>query len=277
MTCYYPITAYRSKTVNDSGKRSLVFTIQDAFSPVKVTVPCSRCVGCRLERSRQWAIRILCESKLHDRNIFVTLTYRDDDLPDFKSLRPKDFQDFMKRLRKCYGDGIRFFHCGEYGDQFGRPHYHAIIFNHDFDDKYQFKKSKHGFPIYRSDSLEKLWPFGFSEIGSVTFDSAAYVARYIMKKHLGENSILNYMDIDFGSGEVLSTRVPEYCTMSRRPGIAKVFFDNNFQDIYRNDFLVIRNGIRVRPPKYFDKQFEIQCPSDMENLKKFREKFFRQK
>jgi len=133
MACYHPIQAWRSKKVNkETGKRSIVFQRSEAFVDMPVVVPCGQCIGCRLEKSRQWAIRCVHESKCHDDNIFVTLTYNNENLPKDGSLCLADLQKFMKRLRKKYGAGIRYFACGEYGEKLKRPHYHVCIFGLNF-------------------------------------------------------------------------------------------------------------------------------------------------
>lgn len=280
MPCYYPLQAFRCfGRTTDSGKSLITFKKPSACRFEKLDLPCGSCIGCRLERSRQWAMRCVHEARLYDNNCFITLTFDDDHLyrrDNPFSLDVADFQLFMKRLRKRYGEGIRFFHCGEYGEQYGRPHYHACIFNHDFQDK-RLWKSVNGNRLYISDELKELWPFGFSTIGDVTFQSAAYVARYIMKKLHGkhktefDNYIINGMEcnfIDEISGEVLLTRRQEYVTMSRRPGIGKEWFDKNWRDVYVNgEDSVIMNGVKVRPPKYYDSQYEIVSPSDHEFVK----------
>lgn len=244
MPCYHPITAWYSKTKNDSGKRSLVFDQTKAkHTGAQVTIPCGRCVGCRLERSRQWAIRCVHEAKLYDENCFITLTYDDDHLPDDLSLHKEHFQLFFKRLRKAYPNRrIRYYHCGEYGEQFARPHYHACIFNFDFSDKVLWS-IKNKFRLYISEQLNMLWGKGYCIIGDVTFESAAYVARYIMKKILGSDELKE---------EVYNGRETEYTTMSRRPGIGAGFFEKYKEDVYKSDSVVLRGGVHVRPPKYYD-------------------------
>ena len=151
MPCYHPLSAYH--IVPQSGND---FRGEISFPEPKtnlqyhqVNLPCGQCVGCRLERSRQWAMRCVHESQLYEKNCFITLTYNNDFIPPGNTLVVKHFQDFMKRLRKKYGDGIRFFHCGEYGEKTGRPHYHAILFNHDFDDKYYWRTTKLKHKCYR--------------------------------------------------------------------------------------------------------------------------------
>lgn len=244
MTCYHPITAWRSQEGRGAnGRWPLVFNKRDGYEDLEVQIPCGQCVGCRLDRSRQWAIRCVHEASLYKENCFITLTFNDENLIS-DSLNPRDFVLFMKRFRKMYGAGIRFFHCGEYGSVNKRPHHHAIIFNFDFPDKI-FWKPNNGYPIYRSPSLEELWPFGYSSIGAVTFESAAYVARYIMKKITGDDAANHYRG-----------RIPEYVTMSRRPGIAYEWFRRYKDDVFPHDYIVIRNNIKARPPRYYDNLYD---------------------
>lgn len=269
MPCYSPLKGFRSKAINPTGKRSIVFNSKDGFADLPVSLPCSQCVGCRLERSRQWAIRCAHEASLYADNCFITLTYNDKHLPADQSLQLDHFQKFMKRLRKKYGENIRFYHCGEYGENFGRPHYHACIFNFDFPDK-KIWKSERGVNLYRSPSLEKLWTFGYSSVGEVTFESAAYVARYIMKKITGDAAENHYVWIDPETGEIFK-RKPEYTTMSRRPGIGKSWFEQYASDVYPDDFIVMR-GKKMKPPKFYDSQFELISPGEYEILKKRRKR-----
>ena len=162
MPCYHPIPAYRSPRCLDlkSGKPKIFFKeIQVKAWPgyESFEVPCGQCIGCRLERSRQWAMRCCHEASLYDLNCFITLTYDPEHLPPDGSLVLDHFQRFMKRLRKRFGSGIRFFHCGEYGEKFARPHYHACLFNFDFPDKVLYT-IRDEIRLYRSAILEELWP-----------------------------------------------------------------------------------------------------------------------
>lgn len=264
MTCYHPILAIQSDVPTSNGTYDVrignEFSSNVPFGYHTIKLPCGKCIGCLLERSRQWAVRCVHEASLYDSNCFITLTF--DDLKCSERQRTSlvkcDFQLFMKRLRKQYGSGIRFFHCGEYGSQLQRPHHHACLFNFDFPDKELFSV-RYGTRLYRSPSLERLWPYGFSSIGDVTFESAAYVARYICKKKFGQLADSHYRG-----------REPEYVTMSRRPGIAHDWFSKFKDDVYPDDFILIRDNIKCKPPRYYDKIYDNINHESMLNIKKSR-------
>lgn len=260
MPCYFPLHAYKGKS-NDAQKTKIVFKRSDSWAGVKLDLPCGQCVGCRLERSRQWAVRCMHEASQHQENSFLTLTYDDQNLPENSSLVKSDFQNFMKRLRKSLGKKkVRYYHCGEYGGtQTRRPHYHALLFGHDFDDRRAFS-GKPPNQIFTSDSLSRLWPFGFSVIGEVTFESAAYVARYILKKVTGDRAAEHY-----------SGRTPEYTTMSRRPGIGQRWYEKYKSDVYPHDRVIVR-GVPTRPPRFYDNLLQREDPSTLALLKLKREK-----
>lgn len=265
MPCYHPLQGYRSRTLNPSGKRSIVFSVDQGYRDMPMDVPCGQCIGCRLERSRQWAMRCVHEASLYEDNCFITLTYSPEFLPKDGSLDKSHFQKFMKRLRKEYGEGIRFFHCGEYGEDFGRPHYHACIFNFRFPDLVEMSNPR-GDKYYVSESLNKLWGFGFCIVGDVTFESAAYVARYVTKKVTGKKALYHYNSINLITGEILAERRPEYVTMSRRPGIGRGWYEKFSSDCFPSDFIILR-GKKMVPPKYYGNLFEIAYPGDMEKVK----------
>ncbi len=256
--CISPLDGWYSRSRNASGKRSVTFQLGDGLVDRPVTVPCGRCRECRLEYARQWAMRCMHEASLYEDNCFITLTYSDDHLPELASLRKRDFQLFMKRLRSKYvGVPIRFYHCGEYGSWNHRPHYHALLFGFDFLDKVHWSV-RNGFPVWRSKSLEEIWPLGQSEIGSVSFESASYVARYMMDKFKNSDEDL--------VAEHYRGRESEYCTMSRRPGIGKRWFDEFKCEVYASDSVIVR-GKEVRPPKFYDSMYEIGSPIDMARLR----------
>lgn len=248
MPCYHPITAWHNP---DSGVV--------AFSKVKndgneIQIACGQCIGCRLERARQWAIRIMHESQLHEENSFITLTYNDENLPKHNSLVYKHFQVFIRSLRKRTKKKIRFFMCGEYGDEKERPHYHAILFGHAFlEDRYYWKKSGQE-KLYRSPTLERTWTYGDSNIGNVTFESAAYVARYSLKKKNGEMFHETYKaHVCEETGEI-TYRTPELIRMSLKPGIGMPWLQLYWKEV--KDGKVVVRGKESTTPKYYRKYFK---------------------
>ncbi len=227
-------------------------------------VGCGGCIGCRRDRTLSWAIRCVHEAQLHEDNCFITLTYDQDHLPADGSLQKHHYQQFMKEIRRAYAPKtIRFFMCGEYGDKNMRPHYHACLFGHDFQDKELWKMSN-GQPLYRSSQLEKYWRRGFSTIGSVSWQSAAYVARYIFKKLNGPFGTERYERTDPSSGEIYEID-REYVTMSRRPGIGAEWIKKYHRDVYPGDF-VVHDGKQYKPPRFYDKWLSVSNPDLHEQI-----------
>lgn len=227
------------------------------------------------------------EAQLNNNNIFITLTYNKESLPQPPTLKIKDFQKFIKRLRQnikrkpdkfIQGEGkIKYLHCGEYGElclfcgevqkkcwcdyyypSLGRPHYHAIVFNLDVKDK-ELISDKNGNKLYKSKTIEEIWKNGFCTIGSVTFESAAYVARYVTKKINGIDAETHYQG-----------KKPEYLTMSRNPGIGFGWMKKWKDDVYPDDFVVIR-GKKMKTPAYYDRQLEKDHKEEFLKLKQERE------
>lgn len=248
MPCYTPLDAWMHEgrvVFHVPGATNKDFRKHGDFQ-----LPCGQCIGCRLERSRQWAVRCMHEAAMHDSSVFITLTYDDEHAPYDKSLNYRDFQLFCKRLRKKLGK-FRFFMCGEYGDDFGRPHFHACIFGLHFDDREIFRELPNGSRLYRSRTLESLWPFGYSTIGDVTFESAAYVARYCVKKITGEQAMNHYL-IELDDGTRV-WRTPEFAHMSLKPGIGYPFFEKYKDEILDWDQVVMR-GVVMKPPRAYDRK-----------------------
>jgi len=270
--CYHPLHGYYGRSLNPTGKRSIVFKLSRALSAERVSVPCGKCIGCKLERSRQWAVRGVHEVQLHDDNSFITLTYAPEHLPTGGTLIKKHFQDFMKRLRESdefNGREILYYHCGEYGDELGRPHYHACLFNVDFPDK-KHHHDEGDNPLYTSEILSRLWGKGFCTIGDVTYESASYVASYITKRVSPKQDDWHYKvvgpDGAFLDGELL----PEYATMSKRRGIGKTFYEKFKHDWFARDFLIVR-GKKMPIPKYYDKLYEKEHPVEYSRIKACRQ------
>uniref|UniRef100_A0AAU8B937 Replication initiator protein n=2 Tax=Dulem virus 91 TaxID=3145802 RepID=A0AAU8B937_9VIRU len=177
-----------------------------------VPFPCGQCLPCRINRRRVWTLRLMLESYFHENSAFITLTYSDENLPynleGLPCLCKRDFQNFMKRLRKWYNKKIRFYACGEYGSKTYRPHYHAILFGiapHELDPLYL----QYGGKGPRSPLLS-LWSFGLVHVGDVSKESIQYVAGYVTKKFTRK-----------GDGFT-----PEFSLMSRMPGIGAKAIDN---------------------------------------------------
>lgn len=212
-------------------------------------------------------MRCVLEARSHDRNSFITLTYNDEHLPKDRSLDRQHLTKFFKRLRKHKGP-FRYYACGEYGDQTQRAHYHACLFGMDFDDKVEFRKiNEH--TLYISEELNRIWGYGNTSIGDLTFESAAYCARYVLKKKLGKGT-LQHVLLDEETGE-LKPVVQPYAVMSLATAIAKQWLSKNHGDIYNaeKDFLVLR-GQKLKPPKYFDKIYDTINPAKMAKIKEIR-------
>lgn len=238
-----------------------------------IQIPCGQCAECRLQRSRQWANRCMLELPYHNQSWFITLTYDDEHIPKSEcitedgeyiengTLRKKDLSDFMKRLRRAYEyhtdneNKLRFFGCGEYGSKTMRPHFHVIVFGLELPpgDLLFYKRNFRGDNYYNSKLVSSCWKNGFSVLGDVSWESCAYVARYIMKKHLGKDS-------DFYERYNIA---PEFTLMSRRPGIAKQYYEDHKDELFNNDFVSVPTNDgskRIYPPQYFEKLFEMDFP-----------------
>lgn len=262
MPCYHPLRA--GLTEGPEGRTLVWGKVSHAVPGVKpISLPCGRCIGCRQERGRQWAVRLMHENKLHDESIFVTLTINEDKIPLDRSLSVRTCQLFLKKLRaKISPTKIKFFMSGEYGDDFDRPHYHAIIFGWAPPDPVYYKKSgEHD--LYTSETLDKIWGLGYCNFGTVTFDSASYVAKYTLKKVTGKNAAKHY-----------GGKKPEFAIMSRGGreggGIAHGWIKKFHTDVYPSDE-IIANGARARPPRYYDSHLEKRDPELFEKIKAQRE------
>ena len=262
-----------------------------------VEIPCGKCVGCRLEYSRQWANRCMLEMQYYNPEDcwFVTLTYDDAHLPvtycndpDTGEAFPvfttstRDVQLFFKRLRKRFSDcKIRYFGCSEYGPANQRPHYHFILFGLHLDDVYLWSRSKLGYQYFRSPSLERVWSFpvrdasgvsvksagptpaGFVMLGHVDWDCCAYVARYVMKKLYGDDSEF-YDQFNLERPRAF---------MSRKPGIGRQYYDDNKYDVFGKEYINLstsKGGLKFRPPKYYQDLFELDEPDWSAQLKESR-------
>lgn len=268
MPCYHPQDVYRSIRVCHvkSGKPVVFFgkygkflfkawndesyrfpsgpwvSKKDYYEPEHFQVPgCKpKCIGCQEDYSRQWAVRAWHESQRHEENCFITLTFSDDFCPS--GLDHRQFQLFMKRFRRAVSVPVSFFMAGEYGSLNFRPHYHACVFGFDFPDRVLWSV-RDGVRLYTSAMLAKLWPFGFSSVGDVTFESAAYIARYVGKK-------ANRVKLPEGFK-------PEYSKCSLKRPIGKDWFLAFKGSVFPDDAVTLLGGRKVKPPRYYDKLFAL--------------------
>lgn len=275
MPCYHPITAWRAhgECRKDVGAKHgyvwpLTFNRNYGVPGTEKQVPCGQCIGCRLEHSRMWAVRCVHEASQYKNNVFITLTFNDENLPPTGSIDVRDLQLFFKRLRKKSSSSIRYFAAGEYGTLLSRPHYHAILFSVDFPDKYPWMKNN-GQLYYRSSMLEKLWPFGYSSIGSVTFESAAYVARYVLKKQKGmtDDELKLYYN----------GRRPEFVVMSRRPGLGYDWISKYYRQVAEQGYILVRHGIRSGVPRFYEDFIFLNYPDLWKKFDYNRSKIFSKK
>lgn len=248
-----------------------------------IEIPCGQCLECRLEYSRQWANRCVLEASEHKDNCFLTLTYDDIHVPlndsvnsitgeitKVKTLVKRDLQLFIKRLRKELNKDdikIRYFACGEYGSHTKRPHYHIIIFGWkpNENDLQLLKKSELGYNYYCSNLIENLWPYGYNLVADCTWETCAYVARYVTKKVDIKNEFYEENNIE-----------KEFITMSRRPGIGFNWFLSHSvcYATFLNNYISTDYGSRkISHNRYFDSYLEKQDPIAFEKLKEVRKKF----
>lgn len=207
------------------------------------------------------------EAQFHEANSFLTLTYDDYNLPFGGSLRKEDFQKFMKRLRKKIGSPLKVFYCGEYGDQLGRPHYHAILFGEDFARDREYYSRIGGNNYFVSERLSSLWNLGHSIIGPVTFESCAYTASYCTKKVTGPKAKDHYEKVDPETGEIYEL-LPEFSHQSN--GIGARWLEKFRTDIWSgrdDDFVVMSNGVKAKPPRFYYEKFRELELRDAQRVK----------
>lgn len=265
MPCFSPLTAYQFSGPNPefyhpSGKSRLFFEGRAARALLcqygqyhsQVQIPCGKCVGCLVRKVSDWSLRCVYEAAQWPRSSFLTLTYKTSQLPANRSLLKADHQKFFKRLRQVlkreHGVGpIKYYLCGEYGGRKGRPHYHAVLFGWDFPDKFEVPNNPGARdPLFESPLLERVWGHGKATIGDVTGESAAYVARYTLKKLRGMRGTKFYSE---------RSQVAPYTACSK--GIGRSHFVRYRSDHYPSDEAVDLASGRSRPvPRYFDKLLE---------------------
>lgn len=247
-----------SVSQKDSERFPVAPTVKAIPREWLMMIPCGKCIDCRLALARDWANRCIIEADDYDNNYFLTITYENSCLPmvhpasgevlDHATLFKNDVVQFLKSLRwhwqnKYNHVGIRFFMAGEYGDISMRPHYHMIVFNLPLFDLKKYQTSALGDIYYTSEELNKIWHKGYIVVGNVTQASAGYTARYTLKKIGQPVNIYDTLNI-----------LPEYVNMSRRPGIARRWYDLNKDKLFKQGFVSFstsEKGIRIYPGRYF--------------------------
>lgn len=296
MTCYHPNRMFivgtdeRGKKITkfaSYGARAIELLPNGSYLPTydfapshtcvcnfteSFPVPCGQCIGCRLDYSRQWANRMMMELPYHANAYFLTLTYSPEHVPvnlstNALTLKKKDLQDFFKRLRRRLDylgldSQITYYAAGEYGDSTFRPHYHAILYCECIPDIEYFSRSSSGeFAYYTSDLLTDAWSKGHVLIANVTWNSCAYVSRYVMKKVKGKDSKEHYEKAGLE---------PEFAVMSLKPAIGKRYYDEHSEEIYKYDSITLstpEGGITFKPPHYFDTIYATENPDRMIEIK----------
>lgn len=253
-------------------------------------IPCGNCWSCKLNYSAQWATRIMAEVENSEHNYFLTLTYNDNNIPIAESIEykehiyhndgtwsgtlwEKDVQTFLNSLRKYFErkghTGIKYYYCGEYGTETLRPHYHMILMNcplniNKFYDTHVDKNFK---AHWKSTEIENYWSKGMIDLAEVEWSSAAYVARYCMKKISNNVDKSDYCKIG---------KIPEFVRMSRNPGIGMTYYHDHKYDIYEHDGIIMRtvkgNIGNVKPPKAWDKKLQEEDPELYKKIKEGRNK-----
>lgn len=286
MPCYSPLKGYK-----DAVSGGLTF--KKAGSSQKMEVACGQCLGCRVDHRLMWSIRIVHEASLHmDHfgNSWATLTYRDPwnctkqqlkdghFIPQKRTLIASHVSKFVRSLRKSNEDHkIRYFYCGEYGDENDRPHYHICLFNHSFNDQYLWKDDE-GFYTYTSKELQKHWPWGFTTVAPLNLRTAAYTAGYAFKKITGEKAWDHYLRCDeYGEAYWLK---PEYIRMStgrgKPSGIGAKFYEKFASDFFPSDQSPIPgHGQSELVPRYYENILAKQDPKMLESVKDLRQKFIK--
>lgn len=258
MPCYHPLPAWRGRRVNSAtGRRPVAFRLQDGYVDRALELPCGRCVGCVQDRANEWALRCEHEAKTWSSNWFVTLTYDEGWLPPGGSLVLSDLQDFWKRLRHV-APGFRYFACGEYGENFLRPHYHALVFNFAPPDLSR-RVRVDGRTVFESASLDKCWGRGRTDVQAFSPAAAQYVCNYVRKSFSVSGA-----KVDFGG------RLPPFQVMSRRPGIGGGWISKYLSDVYPDGFVTRPGGVRRRAPRFYDLTCEKVSPKMFRKVKRTR-------
>lgn len=213
-----------------------------------IPLPCGKCLACRLNKGKEWAVRCVLEASLYDNNYFVTLTYDDQFLPASKEAARRDIQLFFKRLRQSV-PGLRYFGCCEKGSHTKRFHHHIILFNCDLPDYRPLHRNINGGYLFDSKLVREAWSKGFITIGEVNYTTCGYVAQYASKKVFNDDK-------------------DEFIYMSTKPGIGSAWLEKHYE-IFKHDSIFGKFGFSnaVKIPRYFEKCYELINPEALSVLK----------
>lgn len=266
MPCYAPVTVTVRRTPGVPGHRGSLDELE---------VGCGKCLGCRSDQARQWAIRMHHQSQIATSSYFVTLTYSDENMPEGSSLEPDHLKSFWKKLRQDrqrdyakrfpklpMGEinrraSFQYYACGEYGPSTLRPHYHLALYSLDLLDLYPWRDSDSG-PVFRSPYLESHWQLGNVEVSKLGFGASAYIAGYVREKL---ETPINYDRVDPTTGETWEVQ-PIFARMSRNPAIGLEWLKRFWSDVYPRDLIAIQ-GRESKPPRYYDRVMEDHKPDQL--------------
>lgn len=288
LSCSKPLKAFvvghksdGRKIIKFANNSCDIYNYDGLFSNESIEIPCGQCIGCRLQYSRQWADRCIMELNYHRSAYFITLTYSDEFINGENDVRryyvdeetgeakvslslcKRHLQLFFKRLRKQFSKcDIRYYACGEYGDQTLRPHYHLIVFGLELDDLRFYKLSGLKDVYFNSESLDKVWSkdgksIGYAVVGKVTWETCAYTARYVLKKAKGMTA-KKYEQFNME---------PEFVLMSRKPGIGRLYYDEYKDDMFEYGSMYLssdKGSIKVGIPRYFKDRYKLDNPDGYE-------------
>lgn len=272
MACFQPLLAVDFGPIGENEKHKIkiiptngrsIQDYRDKYGDMLMFLPCNKCVGCAQDYARAWQCRIMCEYESRreqgqEKASFITLTYSDE--PSSAEFALDRLRHFIKDIRNKYGKGIKFFACTERGSQTNRLHHHAILFGVDFSEDREVISKRGLNLVYVSNSLNQLWPYGFSSIGSLDISSAGYVSKYCDKKKISRMSS------------------DESVIMSR--GLGKEYFQKHKSEIFDSDYLYFE-GNKFKIPRTFlrwalddDFYFKV-CAEDYQSRKKLVAQSFR--
>lgn len=233
MNCLDPQRAWQTKATFN-GRRKPTFKRSEAYTDLKMEIPCGKCYLCRDRKVLDIATRVMHEASMHEQSCVITPTYSDENLPSDGKLRPNDWSIFMKRLRRRVNHTIRALTIGEYGSRTHRPHLHSLIFGVDLLGAATPINPGSQSPQYMSTLVDDLWGLGHVRIGTITPASASYVASYAIKG-LGENK----------------PGFKETYSYPKRPALGRMWYERNLEQLARLGHCILNGAVVPIPEKYF--------------------------